>query len=73
MTKCLRLGFAALACTLALPASAELASHKDLSYDIAKTMAEGADRRLQDARLWHFRGGGRSRRPDADRHARRQG
>ena len=42
MTKCLRLGFAALACTLALPASAELASHKDLSYDIAKTMAEGA-------------------------------
>jgi uncharacterized protein GlcG (DUF336 family) len=42
MTKCLCFGLAAFACTLALPASAELVSHKDLSYDIAKTMAEGA-------------------------------
>jgi uncharacterized protein GlcG (DUF336 family) len=38
----LRLGLAALACTLALPASAQLITHKDLSYDIARTMAEGA-------------------------------
>jgi uncharacterized protein GlcG (DUF336 family) len=38
-------GFAAvasLACALAAPASAELLVHKDLSYDIARTMAEGA-------------------------------
>jgi uncharacterized protein GlcG (DUF336 family) len=41
MTICLRLGLAAFACTLALPASAELMTHKDLSYDIARTMAEG--------------------------------
>ncbi len=37
-----RLGFAAVACTLAVPASAQLLNHKDLSYDIARTIAEGA-------------------------------
>lgn len=42
MSLCLRLGFAAVACTLALPAGAQLITHKDLSYDIARTMAEGA-------------------------------
>jgi uncharacterized protein GlcG (DUF336 family) len=36
-----RLGFAALVCGLASPASAQLAAHKDLTYDIARTMAEG--------------------------------
>jgi uncharacterized protein GlcG (DUF336 family) len=42
MTICLRLGLAAVACTLALPAHAQLITHKDLSYDTARTMAEGA-------------------------------
>jgi uncharacterized protein GlcG (DUF336 family) len=39
-----RLGFAAIACTLAvpLPAAAALLVHKDLSLDLAKTIAEGA-------------------------------
>ena len=39
-----RLGFAAVACLLAapLPAAAALIMHKDLSLDIAKTIAEGA-------------------------------
>ena len=39
-----RLGFAAVACLLAapLPARAALIMHKDLSLDIAKTIAEGA-------------------------------
>jgi uncharacterized protein GlcG (DUF336 family) len=37
-----RFGLAAFACMLAAPASAQLVSHKDLSYDIARTMAEGA-------------------------------
>jgi uncharacterized protein GlcG (DUF336 family) len=39
-----RLGFAAIACLFAapLPASAALIMHKDLSLDIAKTIAEGA-------------------------------
>jgi uncharacterized protein GlcG (DUF336 family) len=40
-----RLGFAALACLLAAPAApagAALIMHKDLSLDIAKTIAEGA-------------------------------
>jgi uncharacterized protein GlcG (DUF336 family) len=37
-----RLGFAAVACTLAAPAGAQLITHKDLSYDIARTIAEGA-------------------------------
>ena len=39
-----RLGFAALACLFAapLPAGAALIMHKDLSLDIAKTIAEGA-------------------------------
>jgi uncharacterized protein GlcG (DUF336 family) len=36
------LGVAAIAGTLAVPASAELLTHKDLSYDIARTIAEGA-------------------------------
>ena len=33
---------AALACTLALPANAQLIERKDLSYEIAKTIAETA-------------------------------
>jgi uncharacterized protein GlcG (DUF336 family) len=33
---------AAVACTLAAPAGAQLLDHKDLSYDIARTIAEGA-------------------------------
>jgi uncharacterized protein GlcG (DUF336 family) len=37
-----RIGFAVLACALAMPAKAELITHKDLSYDIAKAMADGA-------------------------------
>jgi uncharacterized protein GlcG (DUF336 family) len=39
-----RFGFAAVVCTLAapIPAGAALIMHKDLSYDIAKTIAEGA-------------------------------
>src|SRR5258708_39259229 len=39
-----RLGFAAVACLFAapLPAGAALIMHKDLSLDIAKTVAEGA-------------------------------
>jgi uncharacterized protein GlcG (DUF336 family) len=39
-----RLGFAALACALAAPlsANAALIMHKDLSLDIAKTIVEGA-------------------------------
>lgn len=37
-----RLGFAAVACTLAVPASAQLLTHKDVSYDVARTIAEGA-------------------------------
>ena len=39
-----RLGFAAIACLFAapLPAEAALIMHKDLSLDIAKTIAEGA-------------------------------
>ena len=39
-----RLGFAAIACLVAapLPAGAALIMHKDLSLDIAKTIAEGA-------------------------------
>ncbi len=39
-----RLGFAAIACLFAapLPAAAALIMHKDLSLDIAKTIAEGA-------------------------------
>jgi uncharacterized protein GlcG (DUF336 family) len=39
-----RLGFAAIACLFAapLPAGAALIMHKDLSLDIAKTIAEGA-------------------------------
>jgi uncharacterized protein GlcG (DUF336 family) len=37
-----RLGFAAVACILAAPANAQLITHKDLSYDIARTIAEGA-------------------------------
>jgi uncharacterized protein GlcG (DUF336 family) len=37
-------GFAAVACTLAapIPAGAALIMHKELSYDVAKTIAEGA-------------------------------
>ncbi len=41
MTICLRLGLAAVACTLAMPAHAQLITHKDLSYDTARIMAEG--------------------------------
>ena len=39
-----RLGFAAVACLFAapLPAAAALIMHKDLSLDVAKTIAEGA-------------------------------
>jgi uncharacterized protein GlcG (DUF336 family) len=39
-----RFSFAAVACVLAapIPAGAALIMHKDLSYDIAKTIAEGA-------------------------------
>jgi uncharacterized protein GlcG (DUF336 family) len=37
-----RLGLAAVACTLAAPAGAALIMHKDLSYDVAKTIAEAA-------------------------------
>jgi uncharacterized protein GlcG (DUF336 family) len=42
MSMLFRLGFAAVACMLAVPASAQLITHKDLSYDVARTMAEGA-------------------------------
>ena len=41
MTICLRLSLAAVACTLAMPAHAQLITHKDLSYDTARIMAEG--------------------------------
>jgi uncharacterized protein GlcG (DUF336 family) len=37
-----RLGLAVFACALAAPASAQLIVHKDLSYDLARTIAEGA-------------------------------
>ena len=37
-----RFSLAAVICTLAAPAGAALIMHKDLSYDIAKTIAEGA-------------------------------
>ncbi len=37
-----RLAFIALACAIAAPASAQLAERKDLSYAIAKTIAENA-------------------------------
>jgi uncharacterized protein GlcG (DUF336 family) len=40
-----RLGFAAVAaalCTVAAPAGAQLLTHKDLSLEVAKTIAEGA-------------------------------
>jgi len=37
-----RLAFVALACAVAAPASAQLIEHKDLSYAIAKTIAENA-------------------------------
>ena len=37
-----RLAIAALACAIALPASAQLIQRKDLSYGIAKTIAENA-------------------------------
>jgi len=37
-----RLALAALACTIALPASAQLIQRRDLSYAIAKTIAENA-------------------------------
>jgi uncharacterized protein GlcG (DUF336 family) len=37
-----RLGLAVVVCAFAMPADAELIVHKDLSYDIARTMAEGA-------------------------------
>src|ERR1700691_1641190 len=40
-----RFGFAAVVCALAIPAApagAQLLVHKDLSYEIAKTIAEGA-------------------------------
>ena len=40
MSIALCLGFAAVACTLAAPAGAALIIHKDLSYDVARTMAE---------------------------------
>jgi uncharacterized protein GlcG (DUF336 family) len=36
------LSFAAIACTLAAPAGAAIIMHKDVSYDMAKTIAEGA-------------------------------
>jgi uncharacterized protein GlcG (DUF336 family) len=39
---CTAAGFAALACMLAAPASAQLLTHKDLSYSVAKTIAEVA-------------------------------
>jgi uncharacterized protein GlcG (DUF336 family) len=35
-----RYGLAAIACTLAMPVHAQLLNHKDLSYAIAKTIAE---------------------------------
>ncbi len=37
-----RLALAALACLIAAPASAQLIQRKDLSYDMAKTIAENA-------------------------------
>jgi uncharacterized protein GlcG (DUF336 family) len=37
-----RLAFVALACAVAAPASAQLIEHKDLSYAIAKMIAENA-------------------------------
>jgi len=37
-----RFSLAAVVCTLAMPAGAALIMHKDLSYDIAKTIAENA-------------------------------
>ena len=37
-----RLAFAALACVIAAPASAQLIQRKDLSYAMAKTIAENA-------------------------------
>jgi uncharacterized protein GlcG (DUF336 family) len=37
-----RLAFVALACVVAAPADAQLIEHKDLSYAIAKTIAENA-------------------------------
>ena len=37
-----RLTLAALACAVTLPANAQLLAHKDLSYGIAKAIAEGA-------------------------------
>lgn len=41
-TLLVRFGLAALVTTLAEPASAQLLEHKDLSYALAKTIAEGA-------------------------------
>lgn len=38
----LRLAAAGFICTLAMPANAQLLNHKDLSYPIAKTIAETA-------------------------------
>lgn len=37
-----RLGLATLACAFAIPANARLVAHKDLSYEVAKTIAESA-------------------------------
>src|SRR5580700_3513250 len=37
-----RLALVALACAIAAPAGAQLLARKDLSYSIAKTIAEGA-------------------------------
>jgi uncharacterized protein GlcG (DUF336 family) len=37
-----RLALAALACALVTPAGAQLLTHKDMSYDIARTIVEGA-------------------------------
>jgi uncharacterized protein GlcG (DUF336 family) len=42
MRSVLRLSFIAAACVLAMPASAQLATHKDLSYAMIKAIAEGA-------------------------------
>ena len=42
MRSVLRLSFITAACALAVPASAQLATHKDLSYAMIKAIAEGA-------------------------------
>jgi uncharacterized protein GlcG (DUF336 family) len=46
-----RLTFAALACAIAVPASAQLLQRKELSYAVAKTIAENA---LEDCKARGF-------------------